>query len=212
MPRWGGAPQCARCQKSVYAAEEVAALGKSIADRALSGLPSRMTCIERKFYTEYQLPLLGQKYHQTCFTCKSCSKGLASGNFSDKDGEIYCKNCHRKAFGPTGFHAGVTITTGINDPIIVSKSEAKPAPVSEPQLTSAPAAGANKFCTECGAKDPGSLVGHTRSPKGGSFSYTFTNFLSVETQENFVPTVELSRPPKLMRVKEKKIELQRHHE
>ncbi|XP_057686123.1 cysteine and glycine-rich protein 1a [Corythoichthys intestinalis] len=49
----------------------------------------------------------GSSWHKTgCFRCASCGKGLESTTLADKDGEIYCKGCYAKSFGPKGYGYG----------------------------------------------------------------------------------------------------------
>ncbi|KAJ8344334.1 hypothetical protein SKAU_G00316630 [Synaphobranchus kaupii] len=48
----------------------------------------------------------GQSWHKTCFRCAFCGKSLESTNVTDKDGEIYCKVCYAKNFGPKGMGHG----------------------------------------------------------------------------------------------------------
>ncbi|OWK17354.1 CSRP3 [Cervus elaphus hippelaphus] len=45
-------------------------------------------------------------WHKTCFRCAICGKSLESTNVTDKDGELYCKVCYAKNFGPTGIGFG----------------------------------------------------------------------------------------------------------
>uniref|UniRef100_K7FJI6 Cysteine and glycine-rich protein 1 n=1 Tax=Pelodiscus sinensis TaxID=13735 RepID=K7FJI6_PELSI len=45
-------------------------------------------------------------WHKSCFRCAKCGKGLESTTLADKDGEIYCKGCYAKNFGPKGFGFG----------------------------------------------------------------------------------------------------------
>jgi len=78
-PRWGGAEICPRCNKSVFIAELMRAVGKA--------------------------------WHKGCFTCASCSKRLDSSMLCEREGEIYCKNCYGKNFGPKGFGAGAAVYT-----------------------------------------------------------------------------------------------------
>lgn len=72
--KFGGAPKCPRCSKSVYAAEEKKAIGLS--------------------------------WHGECFKCATCTKSLDSTTLADNEGEIYCRSCHGKNFGPKGFGIG----------------------------------------------------------------------------------------------------------
>ncbi|KAM8876814.1 cysteine and glycine-rich protein 3 [Synchiropus picturatus] len=48
----------------------------------------------------------GKSWHKTCFRCAMCGKSLESTTVTDKDGEIYCKVCYAKHFGPKGFGLG----------------------------------------------------------------------------------------------------------
>ncbi|CAL8250147.1 unnamed protein product [Arctogadus glacialis] len=50
----------------------------------------------------------GSAWHKNgCFRCALCGKGLESTTLADKDGEIYCKACYAKNFGPKGFGYGL---------------------------------------------------------------------------------------------------------
>jgi len=48
----------------------------------------------------------GSSWHGRCFKCAVCSKGLDSTTLADKNGEIFCKSCYAKAFGPKGYGYG----------------------------------------------------------------------------------------------------------
>uniref|UniRef100_A0A3Q4GPJ9 Cysteine and glycine-rich protein 1 n=1 Tax=Neolamprologus brichardi TaxID=32507 RepID=A0A3Q4GPJ9_NEOBR len=48
----------------------------------------------------------GNSWHKSCFRCAKCGKGLESTTLADRDGEIYCKGCYAKNFGPKGFGFG----------------------------------------------------------------------------------------------------------
>lgn len=85
MPKWGGTQKkCGRCDKSVYANEEIIAAGGS--------------------------------WHKIgCFTCKECNKSLDSNTVSERKpdgpaegntGEIFCKSCYGKNYGPKGYGYG----------------------------------------------------------------------------------------------------------
>ncbi|RWS14992.1 Cysteine and glycine-rich protein 2-like protein [Dinothrombium tinctorium] len=68
---------CARCEKTVYFNEEKLAIGKL--------------------------------FHVKCFVCanESCKRRLDSNNLTEHSGEIYCKSCYGKLFGPRGYGYGV---------------------------------------------------------------------------------------------------------
>jgi len=48
----------------------------------------------------------GKKWHKTCFKCGLCNKFLDSTNCSEHEGEVFCKNCHARKFGPKGYGFG----------------------------------------------------------------------------------------------------------
>ncbi|GLD48079.1 cysteine and glycine-rich protein 2 [Lates japonicus] len=48
----------------------------------------------------------GKPWHKNCFRCAKCGKSLESTTQTEKDGEIYCKACYAKNFGPKGFGYG----------------------------------------------------------------------------------------------------------
>ncbi|KAL0963132.1 hypothetical protein UPYG_G00350150 [Umbra pygmaea] len=48
----------------------------------------------------------GKPWHKNCFRCAKCGKSLESTTQTEKDGEIYCKACYAKHFGPKGFGYG----------------------------------------------------------------------------------------------------------
>uniref|UniRef100_A0A8C2ZIM4 Cysteine and glycine-rich protein 1 n=1 Tax=Cyclopterus lumpus TaxID=8103 RepID=A0A8C2ZIM4_CYCLU len=58
-------------------------------------------------YAAEKVIAAGSAWHKIgCFTCATCNKSLESTTQADKDGEIYCKACYGKHFGPKGFGYG----------------------------------------------------------------------------------------------------------
>jgi len=50
----------------------------------------------------------GSAWHKiTCFTCLACKRRLESTSLCEKDGEIYCKTCYGKQWGPKGYGYGM---------------------------------------------------------------------------------------------------------
>jgi len=49
----------------------------------------------------------GGIYHKTCFSCNGCKKRLESTNVTEHEGQIYCKSCYGRNFGPKGYGYGV---------------------------------------------------------------------------------------------------------
>ena len=103
----------------------------------------------------------GGEWHKMCLKCKTCRKLLDSTTLTNHDGEVYCKACYGKHFGPHGFgYAGggsMMHTQGVAPP-----TESNPAPAPAPAAAPADTGvtcykcGAHfdkqpKFCSECGS-------------------------------------------------------------
>lgn len=49
----------------------------------------------------------GSAWHKTtCFTCGHCGKRLESTTLCEREGDIYCKSCYGRNFGPKGYGYG----------------------------------------------------------------------------------------------------------
>ncbi|XP_014253568.1 muscle LIM protein 1-like isoform X5 [Cimex lectularius] len=48
----------------------------------------------------------GFKWHKMCFKCGMCGKFLDSTNCAEHEGELYCKVCHGRKYGPKGYGFG----------------------------------------------------------------------------------------------------------
>ncbi|XP_002735919.1 cysteine and glycine-rich protein 1-like [Saccoglossus kowalevskii] len=48
----------------------------------------------------------GESWHKVCFTCAICGKSLDSTTCTDREGEVFCKACYGKEFGPKGVGFG----------------------------------------------------------------------------------------------------------
>ncbi|KAL0273228.1 UNVERIFIED_CONTAM: hypothetical protein PYX00_005957 [Menopon gallinae] len=48
----------------------------------------------------------GLKWHKMCFKCGMCNKMLDSTNCAEHEGELYCKTCHARKYGPKGYGFG----------------------------------------------------------------------------------------------------------
>ncbi|KAL8609546.1 hypothetical protein ACOMHN_000602 [Nucella lapillus] len=49
---------------------------------------------------------MGKVYHKACFKCGTCNKILDSTLLTQHEGNIYCKACYGRNFGPKGFGHG----------------------------------------------------------------------------------------------------------
>jgi len=122
----------------------------------MSGAPRCPRCNDRVYHAEETLAI-GQSWHAKCFNCKSCHRKLDSGNLCDKDGEIYCKACYGRAFGPKGYGFGGgagTMSTFGADSIVSVAGDPSDAPEAAPArwCDVCDKAGEGKFCGDCGGK------------------------------------------------------------
>ncbi|XP_069702823.1 cysteine and glycine-rich protein 2-like [Periplaneta americana] len=60
----------------------------------------------RKVYHAEMVLASGAAFHTVCFSCSACRKPLDTINIFESHGEIYCKRCHSKMFGPSGYGFG----------------------------------------------------------------------------------------------------------
>ncbi|KAJ1860719.1 hypothetical protein LPJ73_001263 [Coemansia sp. RSA 2703] len=49
----------------------------------------------------------GRKYHKSCIRCKSCNTSIGSLQITEHDGDIFCKQCYARDFGPKGFRQSI---------------------------------------------------------------------------------------------------------
>ncbi|XP_064600601.1 cysteine and glycine-rich protein 2-like [Liolophura sinensis] len=83
---------------------------------SFGGAPKCGRCGKSVYFAEEAIAC-GKKWHKSCLLCKNCNKRLDSTTCTDHDGEIYCKSCHGKLFGPKGYgfaggSSGLSMDTG----------------------------------------------------------------------------------------------------
>eukprot|EP01124_Arcella_intermedia_P020598 TRINITY_DN28085_c0_g1_i1.p1 TRINITY_DN28085_c0_g1~~TRINITY_DN28085_c0_g1_i1.p1 ORF type:complete len:149 (-),score=28.33 TRINITY_DN28085_c0_g1_i1:37-483(-) len=121
-------------------------------------------CLKTVYANEKSIAA-GKNWHTACLKCPDCNKRLDATILTERDGEVYCKACYGKKFGPKGFGFGTSIHTEgqapVRDESTIVKSDAAeraaakqgatpapaPAPAPTPAPTTAPKA---KFCSNCG--------------------------------------------------------------
>ena len=73
------------------------------------GIKGQGVCCPRcnfAVYTAEEVLACNQSWHKACFKCNECMKSLDSTNVHDKNGEVYCKICYGKLYGPKGYGYG----------------------------------------------------------------------------------------------------------
>lgn len=59
-------------------------------------------------YAAEQMISKNRIWHRRCFNCADCRRSLDSTNLNDgPDGDIYCRGCYGKHFGPKGVGFGM---------------------------------------------------------------------------------------------------------
>ncbi|XP_066582965.1 uncharacterized protein [Prorops nasuta] len=61
----------------------------------------------RKVYQAEMQIASGVPYHNICFSCFCCRKPLEALTYQENCGEIYCKQCYIRNFGPQGYGYGI---------------------------------------------------------------------------------------------------------
>jgi len=75
--------------------------------RAFGGTEVCHRCNKAVYMAERMIGA-GAAWHKiTCFTCFDCKRRLESTSLCEKDGEIYCKTCYGKRWGPKGYGFGI---------------------------------------------------------------------------------------------------------
>jgi len=60
----------------------------------------------KSVYAAEEMLAAGAKWHKQCFTCGLCKKRLDSTNAAEHGGELFCKQCYGRKFGPKGYGFG----------------------------------------------------------------------------------------------------------
>ncbi|CAO3574947.1 unnamed protein product [Mortierella alpina] len=63
-------------------------------------------CTKSVYSAEQVIGPNGAAWHKSCFTCRECNRRLDSSTLAEHEGEAYCKPCHKKMWGPTGYGYG----------------------------------------------------------------------------------------------------------
>ncbi|KAG0372034.1 hypothetical protein BGX24_000835 [Mortierella sp. AD032] len=65
--------------------------------------PKCPRCTKSVYSAEQIIGPNGAPWHKACFTCRECNRRLDSNILGEHEGEAYCKTCHKKMWGPTGY-------------------------------------------------------------------------------------------------------------
>ncbi|XP_043227681.1 muscle LIM protein Mlp84B-like isoform X2 [Amphibalanus amphitrite] len=82
-----------------------------------------------RVYQAEEMLAMGKSWHKSCFKCVACQHWLDSTTRHDgPDGELYCKLCYNRRFGPKGYGYGggagalqMTLTDGVDGEVMTNK-------------------------------------------------------------------------------------------
>jgi cysteine/glycine-rich protein len=60
----------------------------------------------KSVYAAEEVLAAGGKFHKQCFKCGLCNKKLDSTILAEHEGEIFCKTCYGRKYGPKGYGFG----------------------------------------------------------------------------------------------------------
>lgn len=61
---------------------------------------------DKNVYMAEEVRAANKTFHKLCFKCTLCNKLLEPNSLTDHQGDLYCKNCYGKKFGPKGYGYG----------------------------------------------------------------------------------------------------------
>ncbi|KAJ2157057.1 hypothetical protein GGF46_004771 [Coemansia sp. RSA 552] len=67
-----------------------------------------------RIYAAEQGMAAGRKYHKRCIKCKSCNTAISSLQLTERNGEIFCKQCYARDFGADGFRSTLSVSTNLH--------------------------------------------------------------------------------------------------
>ncbi|KAL5007396.1 hypothetical protein ScPMuIL_016202 [Solemya velum] len=111
-------------------------------------------CGKTVYFAE-EIRALGKKWHKLCIRCAKCNKMLDSTNSADHAGDVYCRGCYGKLFGPKGYGfaggaSGLSMDTGkayeVTRENVSSLAQAQAAPMLQNGSKSA----GGDVCPRCG--------------------------------------------------------------
>ena len=100
---------------------------------------------EKNVYKAEELRAANKTFHKLCFKCTLCNKLLETNILTEHQGDLFCRNCYAKSFGPKGYGYGTgagTLSTENGaaytslNPIYTNSEEAAADQVKQVQITS----------------------------------------------------------------------------
>lgn len=73
----------------------------------MSSVANKCAKCGKAVYMAEELLAAGKKWHKLCFKCTKCKKMLDSSTMAEHGGDLYCKACHTRSFGTSGYGYGI---------------------------------------------------------------------------------------------------------
>lgn len=79
-------------------------------------IPSAPKCANcnKSVYKAEELRAANKTFHKLCFKCTACNKLLETNNLTEHQGNVFCRNCYAKSFGPKGVGFGTATLSSEN--------------------------------------------------------------------------------------------------
>jgi len=85
----------------------------------------------KNVYKAEEIRAANKTYHKLCFKCNACNKLLEPNILTEHAGDLYCKNCYAKNFGPKGYGVGLAMPTAANLNGIADSSPSLPVNIND---------------------------------------------------------------------------------
>ncbi|GAM26186.1 hypothetical protein SAMD00019534_093610 [Acytostelium subglobosum LB1] len=79
---------------------------KPVFEEKIDLFPTNCPRCGKKAYENEKKVFNSRDWHKTCFTCFMCKKSLVSGQYSERNGLIFCPRCYESKYGAKGFGFG----------------------------------------------------------------------------------------------------------
>lgn len=80
----------------------------------------------KNVYKAEETRAANKTFHKLCFKCTACNKLLEPNILTEHAGDLFCKNCYAKNFGPKGYGVGLALPTSPDASFSSSSSMASP--------------------------------------------------------------------------------------
>ncbi|EFA85845.1 LIM-type zinc finger-containing protein [Heterostelium album PN500] len=84
----------------------VESFSKPVFEETIELFPNNCPRCGKKAYENEKKVFNSRDWHKSCFSCFKCKKSLVSGQYSERNGLVFCPRCYDSNFGAKGFGFG----------------------------------------------------------------------------------------------------------